>query len=212
MFTGIIETVGKLAARSNHGTDQSLKIEADLDFSSCQIGDSIASNGVCLTAVELGKNYFLADASAETLSLTTLGELEIGAKINLERALTPSSRLGGHIVSGHVDGIGILTDRSQDGRSERLIFAIEPELAKYIVKKGSITVDGISLTVNECDGLAMHLNIVPHTLSHTSLGTMPIGTKVNLEVDIIARYVEKLLQYNNPRHSLTAEKLIASGF
>ncbi|MBP3194451.1 MAG: riboflavin synthase [Cardiobacteriaceae bacterium] len=212
MFTGIIEAVGTLVERKSHGKDQSLKIEADFDFGSCQLGDSIASNGVCLTAVELGKNYFVADASFETLSLTTLGKLPLGAKINLERALTPTTRLGGHIVSGHIDGKGVLTDRAADGRSERLVFACEPELAKYIVKKGSITVDGISLTVNKVDGFAFHLNIVPHTLKNTTLGDMEIGTEVNLEVDLIARYVEKLLLNSNNNTGLTAEKLIANGF
>lgn len=212
MFTGIIETTGTLAAREQHGEDQTLTIHSDkFDFSSCALGDSIAVNGVCLTAVTLGTNSFSADVSVETLTLTTLGALNLGDSVNLERALTPATPLGGHLVSGHVDGIGTLIERYSEARSERLSFTAPADIARYIAKKGSITIDGISLTVNNVDGDTFSVNIVPHTLERTTLGGYQVGQRVNLEADLIARYIERLLQAQT-ESGLTAEKLIAYGF
>lgn len=213
MFTGIIENTGQLRQREQHGEDQSLLIASEyFDFSTSQLGDSIAVNGVCLTAVELGKDFFRADVSAETLALTTLGQLSVGETVNLERALTLSTPLGGHLVSGHVDDIGTLYDRFPDGRSERLIFAAPRELARYIAKKGSICIDGISLTVNEVQDHLFHVNIVPHTMQRTSLGTYAVGREVNLEVDLLARYLERLLSQQSEGEGLTEAKLRAFGF
>lgn len=211
MFTGIIESTGRLIQRKTHGNDQTLTIESrEFNFKKCQIGDSISTNGVCLTAIELGENYFTADVSAETLSLTTLGELQIGAHVNLESALTPSTALGGHIVSGHVDGIATLSERYQDARSERFVFSSPTALSRYIAKKGSVTLDGISLTVNEVADTLFHVNIVPHTLERTNLKALKIGDHVNLEVDIIARYLERLLKADDEQ--LSIEKLKKLGF
>lgn len=213
MFTGIIENTGQLRQREQHGEDQSLLIASEyFDFSTSQLGDSIAVNGVCLTAVELGKDFFRADVSAETLALTTLGQLSVDETVNLERALTLSTPLGGHLVSGHVDGIGTLYDRFPDGRSERLIFAAPRELARYIAKKGSICIDGISLTVNEVQDHLFHVNIVPHTMQRTSLGTYAVGREVNLEVDLLARYLERLLSQQIEGEGLTEAKLRVFGF
>ncbi len=158
------------------------------------LGDSIAVNGVCLTAVELGPRYFCADVSNETLSRTTLRTATTGTPVNLELALTPTTRLGGHIVSGHVDGLGKVIDKRSDGRSIRFRFKAPDNLAKYIAEKGSICINGISLTVNEVDGAVFSVNIVPHTLQETTLGTTQMGDEVNLEVDLLARYMERLMK------------------
>jgi riboflavin synthase len=157
------------------------------------VGDSIAVNGVCLTAVELPGDGFVADVSRETLSLTGLGQLEPGGRVNLEKALTLATRLGGHLVSGHVDGLGKVVERHDDARSVRFAIDAPPELARYIAHKGSITVDGVSLTVNAVDGRRFELNIVPHTLQETIMGDYAAGRRVNLEVDLVARNLERLL-------------------
>lgn len=194
LFTGIILAVGRIRKLEPRGGDQRLTIATGkLPLAGAQPGDSIAVNGVCLTAVELGSDWFCADVSRETLSRTTLGEARAGAAVNLEPALTPTTRLGGHIVSGHVDGVGAVLERRPDGRSERFIIEVPAELAKYIAEKGSICVDGVSLTVNRVDGARFGVNIVPHTLAETTLGETRHGSRVNLEVDIIARYLERLL-------------------
>ena len=164
MFTGIIESMGKVAAMTPKGGDVTLLIKSDgLDFSDVQLGDSIAVNGVCLTATALPSGAFEADVSGETLSLTSLAQISVGSTVNLEKALTPSSRLGGHLVSGHVDGLGKIVEMKQDARSVRIDIEAPAELAKYIAHKGSITVDGISLTVNSVAGAVFSLNIIPHT-------------------------------------------------
>lgn len=195
MFTGIIEAVGTLSQMERRGGDVRLRVKtAGLDLSDVQLGDSIATNGVCLTAVELPGDGFVADVSVETLNYTTLGTLSVGARVNLEKALTPRSRLGGHIVSGHVDGVGEVITRERDARSERFRLKAPAELARYIAHKGSITVDGTSLTVNAVDGCEFELNIVPHTIEKTIIGDYRGGSRVNLEVDVIARYLERLLQ------------------
>ncbi|HPF58284.1 MAG TPA: riboflavin synthase [Candidatus Competibacteraceae bacterium] len=194
MFTGIITAVGAITTLQPHDGDFRLRIATGkLDLHDVQTGDSIAVSGVCLTAIELVRDGFWADVSRETLERTTLGDATPGAKVNLEKALTPTTRLGGHLVSGHVDGVGVVTGWQPDGRSWRLRIQAPDALARYIAEKGSICVDGVSLTVNEVDGAAFELNIVPHTLEETTLANFKAGRRVNLEVDLIARYLERLL-------------------
>jgi len=199
VFTGIIEAMGVVTAIEQREGDVRLQINSDeLDFSDVNIGDSIATNGVCLTAVELiqkeGKVLgYCADVSVETLDLTTLKQWKTGQAVNLEKALTPQTRLGGHLVSGHVDGLGEVLSQHRDARAYRFTIKAPNELAKYIAHKGSITVDGTSLTVNAVNGAEFELAIVPHTWDNTVISRYLIGTKVNLEVDLIARHLERLL-------------------
>ncbi|MEN8214031.1 MAG: riboflavin synthase [Pseudomonadota bacterium] len=194
MFTGIIQAQGTIAAMQPRSGDMRLQINSGrLDLSDVSLGDSIAVNGVCLTAVELQDDGFAADVSNETLALTSLGGLKTGSQVNLEKALTLATRLGGHLVSGHVDGVGTVISRSDDGRSVRFVIEAPAVLARYIAHKGSICVDGTSLTVNAVDGARFDLNIVPHTLSETIMGSYQAGSEVNLEVDLIARYLERLV-------------------
>ncbi len=216
MFTGIILAVGKITAMTPRGGDMRLTIHTGkLPLADTNLGDSIAVNGVCLTAVELGHDYFVADVSNETLSRTSLATAQIGSPVNLELALTPTTRLGGHIVSGHVDGVGTIIDKKNDGRSIRFSVQAPDELAKYIAQKGSICINGISLTVNNVNGASFDINIVPHTLKETTLNDATIGTKVNLEVDILARYMERLMKGEaaaKPCSAVTMELLQNSGF
>lgn len=194
MFTGIIEALGRIVSAEPRQGDLRLRIEtAELDIAAVQLGDSIAVNGVCLTAVDLPGDGFVADVSVETMNFTTVKDWEAGSRVNLERALTPSSRLGGHLVSGHVDGVGKVLSRHDDARSVRFRIAAPRALARYIAHKGSVAVDGTSLTVNAVEGDDFELNIVPHTLEHTVFADYQAGTAVNLEVDVIARYLERLL-------------------
>ena len=216
MFTGIITAVGTIAALQPRGGDMRLRIATGkLDLSDVQLGDSIAVSGVCLTAIELPGDGFWADASRETLELTILGEIAPGMQVNLEKALTPTTRLGGHLVSGHVDGIGTVSEWRPDGRSWRLRVQAPDALARYIAAKGSICVDGVSLTVNRVDGAAFELNIVPHTLAETTLANFQVGRRINLEVDLIARYLERLLlgdRAARPGGDLTEALLREHGF
>jgi riboflavin synthase len=217
MFTGIIQAIGRVEAVTPRGGDARITLETGkLDLSGAVLGDSIAVNGVCLTAVELGSGRMAADVSRESLSLTTLGGLAPGARVNLETALTLARPLGGHLVSGHVDGVGTLLEVREDARSWRLQIHAPGELARYIAAKGSICVDGTSLTVNTVTGAVFTLNIVPHTLSETIIGDYRAGTRVNLEVDLIARYLERLLLGERAaEHSLgavTEELLKRHGF
>ncbi len=194
MFTGIIQAVGTIAAIEPKGADTRVRIHTGkLPLEDVAIGDSIAVNGVCLTAIELPGDGFWADVSGETLSRTTFADIRQNSRVNLEKALTPTTHLGGHLVSGHVDGIGEVIERSDAGRSVKFRIKAPAELAKYIAEKGSICVDGISLTVNAVDGAVFDLNIVPHTLTETTMGDFQPGSRVNLEVDVIARYLERLL-------------------
>lgn len=194
MFTGIIQAMGRVQGLAPHGDDVRIGIHTgDLPMSNTSRGDSIAVNGACLTAVELSDTGFAADVSRETLACTTLGTLTAGSPVNLEKALTPATPLGGHLVSGHVDGVGHLKRRHADARSVRLHFEVPHDLSHYVARKGSICVDGVSLTVNGVDGDLFDVNIVPHTLDATTLGALAIGDPVNLEVDLIARYLERLL-------------------
>ncbi len=194
MFTGIIEGVGRIAALEHHGGDVRLSVEAGtLPFDTVQLGESIAVNGVCLTVIAFDATSFAADASTETLSLTTLGDLTVGAVVNLERAMRPTDRLGGHLVSGHVDGVGRVQSVHEDARAQRWRFQAPAALLRYIAKKGSICVDGVSLTVNEVDGEGFEVALIPHTVSHTAFAHTQVGDAVNLEIDLVARYVERLL-------------------
>ena len=194
MFTGIIQAVGSVAALENRGGDMRIGINTGaLPMGDVQIGDSIAVSGVCLTVVELGSECFYADVSGETLHRTLLGSLAVKDAVNLEKALTLQTRLGGHLVSGHVDGIGMITARREDSRSVQFTITVPDELARYIATKGSVCVDGVSLTVNAVNGTAFELNIVPHTLDATTMKDYRPGHQVNLEVDLIARYLERLL-------------------
>jgi riboflavin synthase len=215
MFTGIIQSMGKIEELSRHDADARVRIAADdLDLAAVQVGDSIAVSGVCLTVVALHKQGFSADVSAETLRCTTFAALRPGTAVNLEKALTLSTPLGGHLVSGHVDGVAVVKTRSEVGLS--LCFAIEvpAPLAKYIAAKGSICVDGVSLTVNEVQGAIFAVNIVPHTLQATTLGALPVGAQVNVEVDLMARYAERLLadDHGEKNQGLSREFLARHGF
>ncbi|MFZ0870084.1 MAG: riboflavin synthase [Rhodanobacter sp.] len=195
MFTGIIQSVGRIARLEPRGGDVRLVVDtAELDLSDVQLGDSIAVSGVCLTAVTLEARGFSADVSNETLSLTTLGKLKAGDPVNLEKALRLADRLGGHLVSGHVDGLGKVASITPDGRSQRWSFDVPTALARYIAAKGSVCIDGTSLTVNEVAGQRFGVNLIPHTVEHTAFHARRVGDAVNIEVDVIARYVEQLLR------------------
>ena len=194
MFTGIIEGVGRLATREPRGGDARLRLDTGtLPFTDVRLGESVAVNGVCLTVVDHGPDWFDADASNETLELTTLGRLLPGAPVNLERAMRPDDRLGGHLVSGHVDGLGTVESVTPDARAQRWRFAAPADLLRYIARKGSICVDGVSLTVNAVDAGGFEVALVPHTISHTAFASTRPGDAVNLEIDLVARYVERLL-------------------
>lgn len=193
MFTGIISAVGKIIQLEEKQGDKRLSIDTGtLGLDDVRLGDSIACNGVCLTAVEITEQGFIADVSLETLSLTTINHWQIGSPVNLEKAMQATDRFGGHIVSGHIDGIGEVISLQEDSRSWRFRMRAPAELARYIAHKGSITVDGISLTINLVEGAEFELNIIPHTMVNTIMGHYKQGTKVNLEVDLIARYLERL--------------------
>ncbi len=195
MFTGIILAVGKIARIEQKVGDVRLAIDTGkLSLADAGLGDSIAVNGICLTAVELSEHGFVADVSNETLSRTNLKQAATGTPVNLELALTPQTRMGGHIVSGHVDGLATLLEKKPDGRSIRFKFKAPNELAKYIAEKGSICINGISLTINTVAGAEFSVNVVPHTLKETTLGFAEVGDKINLEVDLLARYMERLMK------------------
>jgi riboflavin synthase len=194
MFTGLIEGVGQVLALEPRGGDLRLRIGVgSLPFADVSLGESIAVSGVCLTVIEFDATSFAADASTETLTLTTLGELAVGHAVNLERAMRPTDRLGGHLVSGHVDGLGRVLSVHEDARAQRWRFAAPLPLLKYIATKGSICVDGVSLTVNAVDAQGFEVALIPHTVAHTAFATTRVGDAVNLEVDLVARYVERLL-------------------
>lgn len=216
MFTGIIENVGKVKSIQPVGGDIRLTIESDgLDFTDVSLGDSIASNGICLTVVELGSNFYSVDVSRETISRTALQDLKAGHIVNLEKAMLPTTRFGGHIVSGHVDGVGIVTKLQQDARSIYIEIEIPQELAHYTATKGSITLDGISLTTNLVRENIVCLNIIPHTAQMTNIAQhWLVGDKINVEVDLVARYLERLLtkSHDNQTNNSSAASNITEGF
>ncbi len=195
MFTGIVQDVGRVLELAAHGGDLRLRIGVDrLDLARAAIGDSIAVAGVCLTAIALEPQAFSADVSRETLSLTTIGGWRPGQRVNLEAALRAGDALGGHMMSGHVDGLAQLLECLGDGRSQRLRLRAPAPLARYVARKGSVALDGVSLTVNAVHGEQFEVNLVPHTLGVTTLGELAPGDRLNLEVDLIARYVERLAE------------------
>ena len=199
MFTGLIEGVGRLAAREPRGCDARLRIDVGtLPFDKVAPGESISVNGACLTVVAFDDASFDVDASTETLALTTLGGLSVGAAVNLERAMRADDRLGGHLVSGHVDGVGRVRGIADDARAQRWAFDAPAPLHRYIARKGSICVDGVSLTVNAVGADGFEVALVPHTVAHTAFSSTAPGDPVNLEVDLLARYVERLLEAGMP--------------
>lgn len=194
MFTGIVQDVGRILALEAVGGDTRLTVGVDrLDLSRCAIGDSIAVAGVCLTAIALESRAFSADVSRETLALTTIGDWHAGRRVNLEPALRAGDALGGHLVSGHIDGVGEVRTRVEEARSQRVRIRVPAALARYFARKGSIALDGVSLTVNAVEQQELEVNLVPHTLVVTTLAELGVGDRVNLEVDLIARYVERLV-------------------
>lgn len=213
MFTGIIETVGQVARIEPRGGDIRLTIRAsDLNFADVKLGDSIASNGVCLTVVDYGADWYAVDVSRETLTKTTLGDWQVGTPVNLEKAMLPTTRFGGHIVAGHVDAVAHIASLSQDARSLLVSIGLPDDIAKYAATKGSITVDGISLTSNRVEGNTVWLNIIPHTAEVTNIGQQwRVGQRVNIEVDLVARYLERLLSSGAP-HNLPVKQSIDAAF
>ncbi|MEY4357090.1 MAG: hypothetical protein RL469_416 [Pseudomonadota bacterium] len=194
MFTGIVQDVGRIAALEARGGDLRVTVEVDrLSLAQTRPGDSIAVAGVCLTVLDLTGRTFAADVSNETRSLTTFGDFVVGARVNLEPALRAGDALGGHLVSGHVDGLGTVLDLGGDARSMRVRFRAPNSLARYLARKGSVTIDGVSLTVNEVEGEVFGVNLIPHTWTVTTLGELVPARRVNLEIDQVARYVERLL-------------------
>lgn len=216
MFTGIIESIGKITSIQNCGEDFRIEIESgDLDLGDVKLGDSIATNGVCLTVIALSNNGFSADVSSETIEKTGFTHYQQGTIVNLEKALLPTTRLGGHIVSGHVDGVAKVKAIQNVGRAVEYWITPPADLIKYIVQKGSVTIDGISLTVNDVDSDSFKLTIVPHTSQETTITNFKVGTSVNLEIDILARYIENLLLKSNPdkpKSNVSFDLLAKSGF
>lgn len=217
MFTGIVEAVGRLRAITPRGEDVTVTVEVgNLDMSDVKLGDSIATNGVCLTVVAFDQHSYQADLSVETLKKSSFANSQAGDKVNLEKAMLPTTRFGGHIVSGHVDGVGEIVERNHVGRAIEFWVQMPAELSKYVAEKGSITVDGISLTVNDLRKNAFKLTIVPHTTAETTIDSFHVGRKVNLEVDVLARYMERLLRGAEadaqPESRITLEFLQQNGF
>ncbi|MEE4202917.1 MAG: riboflavin synthase [Halieaceae bacterium] len=216
MFTGIIQAVGQIAAIEPAGGDMRLRIRSGkLPLTDVALGDSIATSGVCLTVTDLPGDGYWADVSLETLRLTTLGDKQVGDAVNLEKSLTPQTALGGHIVSGHVDAVGEVMRVGRDGRSWTYTVAAPAELAKYIAHKGSICIDGTSLTVNAVNGREFELNIIPQTWEETVFQHYQVGSRVNLEVDVVARYLERLLlgeRAADPKAGITLDTLKGAGY
>lgn len=220
MFTGIIEATGKIVAISPTQGDVRLKVQSDyLDFADVKLGDSIASNGICLTVVEQGKDWYAVDVSRETLNKTAMQQWQVGDVLNLEKAMLPTTRFGGHIVTGHVDTTGTVKLIKNDSRSIYIEIEIPSEFTKYVATKGSVTVDGISLTSNLVEGNVISLNIIPHTAQVTNIARhWKVATKVNIEVDVVARYLEKLLvstpdnMSNSTHEGITLNFLQQNGF
>jgi riboflavin synthase len=210
MFTGIIEKLGRVVAMERGGRDGAIRIDGGWDLTEIGLGDSICVNGACLTVSSLQGTTCTASVSEETLRRTNLGDLGVGDSVNLERALRLSDRLGGHLVTGHVDGTGIISEKSIGGDSYRFRFEVVPEVCRTLVEKGSVAVDGISLTIGRMDNRSFQVHVIPYTLERTTLKLKEPGDHVNIETDIIGKYVEKMLSLQ--REGVTLEKLIKSGF
>ena len=211
MFTGIIETIGNVVATEKVGGDVRITIQAD-DFADkdIQLGDSIAINGVCLTVVDQQQTKFMFDVSMESINHSLIGDWVVGVKVNLELALLPTTRLGGHLVSGHVDGLAKLVNLQEDARSWRMEFEVPDKLKKYIAKKGSITINGISLTVNSVEDKLFDINVIPHTFEVTTMSEIKLGDQVHIEVDLIARYLERMLEGQLPNNNSASDGIVAS--
>lgn len=215
MFTGIVEEIGKIKAVKNGEKSSTLTISAKKVLENTILGDSIAVNGVCLTVTSMGSDYFCADVMAETMRRTNLSQQKPDSPVNLERALTPITRMGGHIVSGHIDGIGTITSYEKEDNATWVTVQTTTEILKYVVEKGSIAIDGISLTVAYVDDICFKVSIIPHTSQQTTLLEKGVGNTVNLECDVIAKYVEKLMGFkaeNKQEDNITEEMLIEYGF
>lgn len=215
MFTGIIEEVGKIERIQRQGEFAVLTIKGKKVLEDAHLGDSIAVNGVCLTVTAFGENYFSADVMAETLHRTSLGELQPNSPVNLERAMSANGRFGGHIVSGHIDGIGKVAEIRPADNAVWYTIKTEPKIMRYIIEKGSITIDGISLTVVDCDERQFRVSIIPHTIKETNLGSKKVGSIVNLENDVVGKYVEKLLglsREETPQSKISEDFLKQAGF
>ena len=219
MFTGIIQAEGYISKIEPRDGDWKVTINTGkLDMSDVELGDSIAASGICLTAIEFGQDYYVADVSGETLSVTTAADWKVGTAVNLEKALRLQDRLGGHLVSGHVDGVGSVKSISQDARSWRYQIEAPLSICKYIAAKGSICINGISLTVNKVDACVFDVNIVPHTRAETTIKHFQEGTQVNLEVDLLARYLERMIsapqasENDAPTSNITEQFLAENGF
>jgi len=217
MFTGIIESLGTVESVQNVGGDVRLRIGTDLDMSDVHLGDSNATNGICLTVIDWGEHWYAADVSRESLNRTTLAHWKVGQRVNVEKAMLPTTRFGGHIVSGHVDAVGEITVVREDARSLYFEVTAPAEIARYLAEKGSITVDGISLTINHLRGRILSLNLIPHTAERTNIGTWKVGSQVNLEVDVLARYIERLMMGDKaaettPQSKISLDFLAQNGF
>jgi len=216
MFTGIIEEIGTITGVVKGAKSSRVTIKANIIFSDLKLGDSVSTNGVCLTVSDMTDHTFTADVMHETLKYTSLAGLSSGTRVNLERAMRADGRFGGHIVSGHIDGAGIVKDIKKDDNAVIYTIHADADILKYIVKKGSIAIDGISLTVTYVDNTSFSISIIPHTLSETILGDKKIGNIVNLEVDMLAKYIEKLLlgkdSTSTKQSGITAEFLMKNGF
>lgn len=213
MFTGIVEATGRISGLTRNGADYRVQISSsELDFSDVHLGDSIATNGVCLTVVEFTATSFEADVSTETINSTGFKHYQVGQRVNLEKAMLPTTRFGGHMVSGHVDTVSHIQSVYENGRAKDIWLSIPENLQKYFVKKGSVTVDGISLTVNDVTNGQIKLTIVPHTFAQTTLANVSAGDAVNLEVDIIARYVENFVGQQSKESGVDMSLLARAGY
>lgn len=211
MFTGLIEEIGEIVSVKRDTKTYKLSVCANRIFEDLKLGDSVAVNGVCLTASTISGNVFTADVMPETIERTALSKLKSGSRVNLERAMPLNGRFGGHIVAGHIDGVGVIMSKKQDSNAVRLTITAKPEILKYIVEKGSIAINGVSLTVTYVDSSAFGVSIIPHTSNETTLLSYEIGTAVNLECDIVGKYIEKLMNYGNSEAADNADKTSASG-
>jgi len=219
MFTGLVEGTGRVMRVDRQEIDARMILRPDFEMENLTLGESISVDGACLTVVHFTGDVFTVDVSSETLTRTTLGRKGPGTRCNLERALKVGDRLGGHLVTGHVDGLGRLVERFTDGRSWRMVFQVPESLTAHIIEKGSIAVNGVSLTVNGCEGTRFHINIIPHTAGLTTIGDLAVGDEVNIETDLIGKYVEKMLgsrlgelKENRPEQRVSAAFLRKHGF